>query len=813
VRLVQFLGLGNNMPTIGSEEAKEAEWERINSIMQKRIAEESMRGALPSKLGFAENVGALGEIKNPERARKEAEAYEAGRALAAKKKVINRYVGAKKALPGISDKEALRIAKEGGGGAQRWAGEGGSSPKPTATKKAKKPSSKETAKEFKELRKKGVSEKDALAKVVAKATAAAPKKEPEQEDSTETNWFRHYFPKDTVTEKPGDISTEKRTEIERMLGYGPQLGPVAEQVAPEPTSPSAVPELLAAPPPEPPILFQPPPTTPTSVPGGLAAPPVYPDRVSGIAGALGLPGALPAAAPSQADLMAEGRQTLEQPGVEEVATIETETAVGMPPRGGTEKSPPGGKTAGTGVGTTSSVARSPRTSGLDDQVMLAGEMAGIRAGLEEGFGDYGGDEPETRADAYARKRKEQVERREALSNRFEGNINDARMGAQYPGMDVEEVKLLQGVLQQTFNPADYDSPEEADAARRSLTRQQASAKSRLRRAGEIQTDRAFGNIASKVIAALAIGVGAQAAAISGGKNVALDLYNDAISRDISAQRESFAHKRADPGRAQKEYAFLMEKLGNDEAATAATMAIQYDQAVQDLKKRAAAYPSLMESAKYKTTMDGLRQKAAESMMAAKKAKENLAVLQDTGIKGLRWIGGEKGKTDDLSRKTRKERINDLLNKKLVTDDAIRIINDYESALKKINLIESPTSADLARLKPLTQGLVSQLGNLWGKGVLQKEEYKQVIGAIPGTSYARTAGFFNDRSEAAIDALRGLARGRFKTHVDALTDFEYTYEEEEDSIGRKTGEKAKLVPATRETDRTSGYGKALGLPGF
>ena len=409
---------------------------------------------------------------------------------------------------------------------------------------------------------------------------------------------------------------------------------------------------------------------------------------------------------------------------------------------------------------------------LSRQRDLLRQQAANLAKMTEGRRDYGTDE-----------------RRSKLMADHEESLNDASLSARYPGMDVDEVKRLQGIMGKELNLAEYANPQEFVRAKQRHIRDQASAKSKLRRATQIQTDRAFGNIASKIVAALSIGAGAHAAVVGGGRNVALDLYNSAIDRDIAAQREAFAHKRAAPGRAQKEYSFLMRKLGDEEAATAGTLAIKYEQAIGDLKAKAVKFPALLKAEGFNVAIAGLQQKAADAKRASQMASRKAVMMQDSGIAGVKWVGGTKFGLDK-PRETQQKAIEEV---GLKTAKAKGAINRVKNALSGAKWYSLPLSAKHAQLGALREDLIATLGGLWEKGVLQEFERSQIEAIIPGAypSTATALGAFTSRINAGLTALNDAAEGRVKDVTGALTHYEYTPEERVTSWIRTTGEKGKL----------------------
>ena len=436
------------------------------------------------------------------------------------------------------------------------------------------------------------------------------------------------------------------------------------------------------------------------------------------------------------------------------------------------------------------VGHQKRMSALSKQYELLQKQAVNAQKMAEGRGQYGHPDgkEETRSEAVARLRKGKDERDKVAMDRMEGYLIDAKLSARYPGLDLDEAKRLQGVMGRELNNEDYSTPQEFIRAKQRHISDQASAKSKLRKATQIQTDRAFGNIAAKVVAALSIGAGAHAAVIGGGRNVAFDLYNNAIARDIAAQKEAFAHKRGAPGRAQKEYSFLMKKLGDEDAAIAGTLAIKYDLAVDDLRATAAKFPALMESEKYKEAMGKLEQGAADAKRASQMASRKAIMSQDSGAEGIKWIGGTKLGLDEQV-KTDREAMVEVRRKANVVQGSL---NRFKDALISASFLEKPWSEKHAQVKALREGLISELGVIWGKGVLQQFEREQIEAILPGEYPRFEMGIssFTDRINAGLNALTDAAEDKVRDTVQAYSHYEYVVPKRKRAWIRTTGERGK-----------------------
>lgn len=95
---------------------------------------------------------------------------------------------------------------------------------------------------------------------------------------------------------------------------------------------------------------------------------------------------------------------------------------------------------------------------------------------------------------------------------------------------------------------------------------------------KIEPQRALGNVAGKVAAAIAMAAGAYSSAINGGPNHAANIINSAIDNDIMAQQDAIRNAKDDLGEQKGLLAEQMRVHGNERAAMAATKGILLEQA-------------------------------------------------------------------------------------------------------------------------------------------------------------------------------------------------------------------------------------------
>jgi hypothetical protein len=105
--------------------------------------------------------------------------------------------------------------------------------------------------------------------------------------------------------------------------------------------------------------------------------------------------------------------------------------------------------------------------------------------------------------------------------RAKQEVTEAKKDARYFGLDRDERKRLEDIV--------------SDESR--SDRERAQAKSKLQSAQDIDPDRALGGAGGKVMAAIAMALGAYGSSINGGPNHAMQIINAAIDRDIQSQLE------------------------------------------------------------------------------------------------------------------------------------------------------------------------------------------------------------------------------------------------------------------------------------
>lgn len=394
-----------------------------------------------------------------------------------------------------------------------------------------------------------------------------------------------------------------------------------------------------------------------------------------------------------------------------------------------------------------------------------------------------GERQETKAEANLRVQLMQRERMQVAADKYEDDYADSNLTMNYPGASLFEIKKWQGDLerQATIESGDFlASPQQAQEARRKA----AVAKRNLANAESIDTDRAFGNVTSKVLAALSIGLGSWASTKGGGRNTALDMYNQAITTDIAAQKEMFAHKRGAVGRTRSQYQFFMDRLKDGKAAELSVAAAGWGVAAQEFNKTAALSKNMALAQKAYAASAEAEARSMKYKQAALKRAQEVAGMSYTGVKGIRYTGGKIGR--DITEHETKL-LFDTIRPTIGAKSAGR---QYKQAFEKAMGVKGEAAQSGALLA--RENFIAALGTLFEKGVLQKFEREELEKILPGQSTWAEKTWRSvttqDRVNAAVDRLNQILEDRVDLLVEEMEFFEF--------------DRSTKIPEKRKGRRTS-----------
>ena len=425
-------------------------------------------------------------------------------------------------------------------------------------------------------------------------------------------------------------------------------------------------------------------------------------------------------------------------------------------------------------------ARDKYLSGIDQQIYRQGrigsalgqlgdkqaELLGLKA-------DYGAGFPETLPEAKARIHQQWVTDRQNYQERFDENMAEANLMAQYPGASIDQIKLWKRQLQgdEDRRPGSMIRDISPESAKRVLAKK-AAAMRNLAKAQEIDPNRAFGGVTSQVLAGLAVGLGAWASSRSGRPNTALDLYKHAIANDISAQKEKFAHARGQPGRLRGEYSFWMNRYNSDRVATLGTAVAKYGAAANGIQQQIAKLKGGIERDKALGIQGQLLSQKNKLEAALAKAAFEAEQAQNSGIMGfdgkpIRYTG-PRGKDMTPANKTVH---NALVETRVKSGKAIDALRQYKEAWESSKML--PGSESRSRVDTALQALVARLGDVWDKGVLQEFEFEQLMSMLPGGTSPFWESATWDRTDAVLEELKKSFHGAFEAHANSLSHYQFS----------------------------------------
>ena len=202
--------------------------------------------------------------------------------------------------------------------------------------------------------------------------------------------------------------------------------------------------------------------------------------------------------------------------------------------------------------------------------------------------------------------KRRIDERKELEGRYYDDVQDARLSADYPGLSLFEIKDLKDIV--------------GDTALTKLER--ATAQRKLEKAQEIDPHRSFGNVFSKILAAVSIGIGKHASYTTG-RNVAQDMFNKTVADDVAVQKDMFNRKGRIADRKESSYEFFMKRFNDEEAAELNAAALTGQRAILGLQGQLAkmqmgekAHQMGIKIEELKMSQKGLQDNAAKAAMAA-----------------------------------------------------------------------------------------------------------------------------------------------------------------------------------------------------
>lgn len=202
-----------------------------------------------------------------------------------------------------------------------------------------------------------------------------------------------------------------------------------------------------------------------------------------------------------------------------------------------------------------------------------------------------------------------------------GKAHGAYQAGVYQGLSTQmkEAQLKEQKLEQ-----------EQDAYAKNQITQFEKETSEIAKSAQIDPNRYWNNMSSgnKVMAAIAIGLGAVGGTFSGqGGNVALDIINKAIDRDIDAQKANALNKRQGLSDKINIYNMNMKRFGDQRLAMAATQTQMLQMANLQIQASAAKFQGAESASRAKMLQGQIMGQIAQNTMAMQQMLKQKAALE------------------------------------------------------------------------------------------------------------------------------------------------------------------------------------------
>lgn len=234
-----------------------------------------------------------------------------------------------------------------------------------------------------------------------------------------------------------------------------------------------------------------------------------------------------------------------------------------------------------------------------------------------------------------------------------------------------------------------------------------------------------------ILAAIIGGIGS---ALTGGPNVAVDIINRRIDRDIALQREALGRKKDALDMQNNIYGMYLKKFGQEDQAMDAARVAYLDTVNQQIRAAAAGFKAPQVVAAAEAAVGALEAEKQKTMIelglkAAKGAKPP-PIPSNTGDWRADII------LDKVPKHLQKEAFDQLGTYKQNLD----VIASTEQAFDKLRDIAAidqmmPWSPDRARAQSERNGILIGLQAIW-KGPLSDQDTKTAMSMIPGTTATR-----------------------------------------------------------------------------
>lgn len=279
---------------------------------------------------------------------------------------------------------------------------------------------------------------------------------------------------------------------------------------------------------------------------------------------------------------------------------------------------------------------------------------------------------------------------------------------------------------------------------------------------------------SKFIAAIAVALGAFGAALTGGRNSALDIITKAVDDDISAQRENAAAerqaKKEKVGSTQSLYGLMRSRFDDEATALAATEAAAYGVVQRRLEAAKAGMSGDVQKAELEKMQAGVSQKEAEAVVNLRqRAFENATKRATLGMQQAELMLSAQAKAAKATGMDpellvpgygyalSKDAVKDARETVKESEKTIKVLDDLQTLRAKFGGETLPTDARAA-MRSLGTRLIGTLNKSGGFGALDKstqELLQQMVGGDVTNYMGVDAALAQVRSSVEGDLRLGL----------------------------------------------------------
>jgi hypothetical protein len=227
---------------------------------------------------------------------------------------------------------------------------------------------------------------------------------------------------------------------------------------------------------------------------------------------------------------------------------------------------------------------------------------------------------------------------------------------------------------------------------------------------------------AKIAAAIAVGLGAYASAMTGGENNALKILDQAMSRDMDRQKMEYEKLKDRRSSLNSVYAQKMQQFGDERAAELATQSAMIERTKLQFQKSAAVAQGESAKAKAMQMIGALEEKQGQirAELAGKQA-EKAAKIQEDMQKRFVPETGTLAATEEDAKKL-KESVAQVKELK-------PLIFEMKTLVAKHGTEDLPTSAK-SRMTQLHKSIMTRLKEVEKLGVIAGPDEGLMIGMAP-----------------------------------------------------------------------------------